>query len=187
MRRRTLIVMVKEPRPGRVKTRLGRDIGMVDAAWWYRQQCVRLLRNLRDRRWDVILSVAPDRATDSAWWPTDLPRIPQGTGNIGARMARAFASTYGPTVLIGSDIPGVTPAHIAKAFGALGQAKTVIGPAPDGGFWLIGLSHPSAQPKTLFKGVRWSHAETLTDTLPTLPEPVAFTAQLNDVDTAADL
>ena len=187
MRRRTLIVMVKEPKPGRVKTRLGRDIGMVDAAWWYRHQCARLLRKLRDPRWDILLGVAPDRAMDATCWPADLPRMPQGTGNIGTRMARALATTHGPTVLIGSDIPGITRRHIAKAFDALGQAKTVIGPAPDGGFWLIGLASPGSQPKTLFQGVRWSHPETLNDTLPTLPKPITFAARLNDVDTVADL
>lgn len=187
MRRRTLIVMVKDPKPGRVKTRLGRDIGMVDAAWWYRHQCMRLLRKLRDPRWDILLSVAPDRALDAACWPTDLPRIPQGHGDIGTRMSRALAATHGPTVLIGSDIPNVTRVQIAKAFDALGQAKTVIGPAADGGFWLIGLSNPGSQPKTLFQGTRWSHPETLTDTLPTLPVPVTLTTCLNDVDTATDL
>ena len=187
MRRRTLIVMVKDPKPGRVKTRLGRDIGMIDAAWWYRHQCTRLLRRLRDPRWDILLSVAPDRAVDAACWPSDLPRIPQGRGDIGTRMSRALSATHGPTVLIGSDIPNVTRGHIAKAFDALGHAKTVVGPATDGGFWLIGLSNPESQPKTLFQGTRWSHPDTLADALPTLPEPVALTTCLNDVDTVADL
>ena len=51
--RRSLIIMVKQPRPGRVKTRLARDIGRVEAAWWYRHQMTRLLRNLRDPRWQI--------------------------------------------------------------------------------------------------------------------------------------
>ena len=54
--------MVKEPRPGRVKTRLGRNIGMTAAAWWFRHQTARLLRRLRDPRWQIVLAVAPDRA-----------------------------------------------------------------------------------------------------------------------------
>jgi len=54
--------MVKEPRPGRVKSRLGRDIGMVAAAWWFRHQVKRLLRAVEDPRWQVVLAVSPDNA-----------------------------------------------------------------------------------------------------------------------------
>jgi len=56
---RTLIVMLKEPRAGRVKTRLGRDIGMVGAAWWFRHQVRRLLRRIDDPRWNVVLARGP--------------------------------------------------------------------------------------------------------------------------------
>ena len=52
--------MVKEPRPGRVKTRLGRDIGMTAAAWWFRHQTHKILRQLQDPRWELILAVSPD-------------------------------------------------------------------------------------------------------------------------------
>ena len=58
--------MVKEPRAGRVKTRLGRDIGMTGAAWWFRHQVSRLLREVQDPRWELILSVAPDTARSAA-------------------------------------------------------------------------------------------------------------------------
>ena len=89
----TLIVMLKEPRPGRVKTRLGRDIGMGAAAWWFRHQTARLLRRLDDPRWQLILAVAPDRdGLQSRVWPAHLPRLPQGGGDLGARMARVFRS-----------------------------------------------------------------------------------------------
>jgi glycosyltransferase A (GT-A) superfamily protein (DUF2064 family) len=57
----TLIIMVKAPRPGRVKTRLGRGIGMGAAAWWYRHQTRTLIRRLRDPRWQIVLAVSPDR------------------------------------------------------------------------------------------------------------------------------
>ena len=180
--------MVKEPRPGRVKTRLGRDIGLTRAAWWYRHQTARLLRRLRDPRWDIVLAVSPDReGLQSRIWPQDLPRLPQGTGDLGRRMSRALGSMPGPSVLIGSDIPGITRAHIASAFRALGSRPSVIGPAPDGGYWLVGLAHPARTPKDMFRNVRWSHPQTLADTLPTLPQPVALIAKLADVDEASDL
>lgn len=180
--------MLKEPRPGRVKTRLGRQIGMTDAAWWYRHHTTRLLRRLRDTRWQIVLSVSPDRAgLASRVWPPDLPRIPQGEGDLGRRMARALCAMPGPAVLIGSDIPDVKRTDIADAFRALGQSPSVIGPARDGGFWLVGLRHPCLASPGLFRNVRWSHPETLEDTLPTLPHPVACAARLSDVDSATDL
>lgn len=188
MRRPTLIVMVKEPVAGRVKTRLGAEIGMTEAAWWFRHHARSLIRRLRDPRWRIVLLVAPDvMGMRSRFWPGDLKRIPQGRGDIGVRMSRALGRVSGPAVLIGADIPGVTRHHIAAAFAALGSAKCVIGPAADGGFWLIGLRHTRPRPPHLFQGVRWSHGETLGDALPTLPKPVAFVDTLQDVDTAADL
>ncbi|MEL7149761.1 MAG: TIGR04282 family arsenosugar biosynthesis glycosyltransferase [Pseudomonadota bacterium] len=180
--------MLKEPRPGRVKTRLGKDIGMTSAAWWYWHQTTKLIRRLQDPRWQMMLAVSPDRdGMTSRVWPAHLPRWPQGQGDLGDRMARALAATPGPSVLIGSDIPGIQTGHIAKAFRALGQAPSVIGPAPDGGFWLIGLRHPQRSPAGLFEGVRWSHPETRADTLPTLPQPVLEIETLHDVDQATDL
>ena len=179
--------MVKEPRAGRVKTRLGREIGMVTAARWYRQQVTGLLRRLRDPRWQLVLSVAPDAACQSRVWPDDLLRMPQGRGDLGHRMRHALSGFTGPVVLIGSDIPGVTRSHVADAFAELRAAKSVIGPARDGGFWLIGLANGAAATRSMFKGARWSHPETLEDVLPTLPKPVGKAATMRDVDTASDL
>lgn len=180
--------MIKEPRPGRVKTRLGRGLGMTRAAWWYRHQTTRLLRRLEDPRWTILLAVSPDReGLLSRIWPARFARIPQGKGDLGRRMARALSATAGPSVLIGSDIPGIYPGHIAHAFRALGQAPSVIGPASDGGYWLVGLRHPGLASSHLFRNVRWSRAETLADTLPSMPRPVALIDTLSDVDEVADL
>ncbi|MEC3859769.1 TIGR04282 family arsenosugar biosynthesis glycosyltransferase [Mesobacterium sp. TK19101] len=187
---RHLVVMLKEPHPGRVKTRLGRDIGMVAAAWWFRHQTAGLLRRLRDPRWQVVLAVAPDaEGLQSRIWPGDFPRLPQGAGNLGDRMARVFRSLPpGPVCIIGGDIPGVRPPHIARAFAALGDHDAVFGPAPDGGYWLVGLKCSAAVPAGLFDGVRWSSAHALADSVATLAgKRVALVDELADVDTAADL
>ena len=188
--RQTLIVMVKEPHPGRVKSRLGQGIGQVPAAWWFRHQVRRLLRRVADPRWDVVLAVAPDfEGLQSRVWPAHLPRFPQGRGDLGARMARMLRdSAPGPACVIGADIPGINAARIAEAFKALGDHDAVFGPAPDGGFWLVGLKHPARQPVGFFDGVRWSSENALADSIATLPDHrIAMVRTLQDVDTADDL
>ena len=188
MRRPTLIVMIKEPRPGRVKTRLGAEIGMTTAAWWFRHQTRTLLFRLRDPRWSLVLAVSPDReGLASRVWPEGIPRLAQGPGDLGDRMARLLRSATGPVLIIGADIPGIERHHIAAAARALGNARSVLGPAPDGGYWLIGLRHPRHAPANLFRGVRWSTEHARADTERTLPHPVAHAATLSDVDTKADL
>jgi uncharacterized protein len=182
--------MVKEPRPGRVKTRLGRDLGMTAAAWWFRHQTRRLIRTIQDPRWNVVLAVTPDRAgLTSRVWPERIARAPQGQGNLGDRMARMLrGAPAGPVCVIGADIPGVTRAEIAKAFDALGAHDAVFGPAPDGGYWLIGLKRTRAVPPGLFDGVRWSSEHALADTIATLPDHrIAIITTLQDVDTIDDL
>jgi rSAM/selenodomain-associated transferase 1 len=190
MKRQTLVVMVKEPHPGRVKTRLGRSIGMVAAAWWFRHQVARLLRRVQDPRWHLVLAVSPDtKGMSSRVWPAHLPRIAQGRGDLGDRMARIFRRLPpGPVCIIGADVPGIDRPHIARAFAVLGAHDAVIGPAPDGGYWLIGLRRVAAVPARLFDNVRWSSAQTRADTLANLAgHRVALTDTLHDVDEARDL
>lgn len=188
--RRQLVVMLKEPRPGRVKTRLGRDIGMTNAAWWFRHQVAGLLRRLDDPRWQLVLAVAPDHAgMSSRVWPAHLPRIAQGPGDLGDRMGRLMRTLPpGPVCIVGSDIPGLGPAHVARAFAMLGANDAVFGPAPDGGFWLVGMKRTAPPPAGLFRDVRWSSEHTLADSIASLPGlRVGLTDTLNDVDSAADL
>lgn len=182
--------MLKVPRPGRVKTRLGQSIGMVAAAWWFRHQVSRLLRRIQDPRWDVVLAVSPDReGLQSRVWPVETLRWPQGRGNLGERMARMLrGASGGPACVIGADVPGVTRARVSEAFDALGANDAVFGPAPDGGYWLIGLKTPARQPVGFLNGVRWSSPHALADSIATVPEyRIARVATLQDVDTADDL
>lgn len=182
--------MLKEPSPGRVKTRLGRDIGMTRATWWFRHQSRALLRRLPDPRWQTILAVSPDReGLASRVWPRSLPRMAQGPGDLGARMGRILRTLPpGPVVIVGADIPGLTRAHVARAFKALGRHDAVFGPAPDGGYWLVGLRRSRRIPATLLAGVRWSGPHALADSIASIPGlSVAYADTLDDVDTAADL
>lgn len=187
--RDTLVIFVKEPRPGRVKTRLGAGIGLVPAAWWFRHQSQRLIRRLaRDPRWRTVLAVSPDReGMASRVWPDHVARRPQGAGDLGDRMLRALAGAgSGRVMIVGSDIPDIRAADIASGFRALGRHEAVFGPAEDGGYWLVGCR--GAPPRDLFQGVRWSSEHTLADTLSNLRgRRVGFLRQLNDVDEASDL
>lgn len=189
--RRTLIVFVKQPGAGRVKTRLGRDIGMTNAAWWYRHQTARLIRGLaQDPRWTTRLAIAPDTAIYSSIWGQGLDRVSQGTGDLGARMRRALTGAPpGPVLLIGSDIPGITAGHIAGAFHDLRGKDVVLGPSMDGGYWLIGLANSQMRvPVQALQGVRWSTEDAMADTMGSLrPLRIGLTAEMQDVDTVEDL
>ena len=104
-------------------------------------------------------------------------------------MARMFdCAGQGPALVIGADIPAITPAHIADCFALLGRHDAVIGPAPDGGYWAIGLRHPARRPRAMFSDVRWSGPHARADTLANLRGlRVGMAATLSDVDEAADL
>lgn len=188
--RKTLVVMVKEPRPGLVKTRLGKDIGLTASAWWFRHQVSALLRRIVSPKWDVVLAVAPDiSGMSSRVWPGHFARIPQGSGDLGARMAGVFRGLpKGPVCIIGADIPGITKARISEAFDALGNRDAVYGPADDGGYWLVGMKRVGPVPTTLFDGVRWSTEHALADSKRSMGNlRIAEVATLRDVDTLADL
>jgi len=178
--------MAKLPVAGGVKTRLAREIGVAGATRFARHAAAALLRRVGcDRRWQTMLAVAPDYGVHSRAWPRGLARLPQGGGDLGARMQRIFDCTHaGPTVVVGTDVPGIRPAHIAEAFRLLGRYDAVFGPATDGGYWLVGLRR---RPRVLrpFAGVRWSSPHALADTLANLEcRAVAFVATLSDVDDA---
>ena len=185
---RHVVIMARAPRLGTVKRRLARDVGALAAWRFYRHGLAALIRRLgRDGRWRRWLAVTPDRAV-RAPWPRSWHVIPQGGGDLGARMGRLLRELPpGPVVIVGSDIPDLGPAHIARAFTLLGDHDWVFGPAGDGGYWLIGARRRPAR-RYPFTGVRWSSPHALLDTLANLSVTrVAFLEELEDVDTGADL
>ena len=184
-----LVVMVKVPVAGVVKTRLAKDVGTTRATAFYRHTTAALIGQLAyDPRWRTVLAVTPDGGTNSSLFPTRLSRLPQGRGDLGQRMQRIVdILPPGPVVIIGSDCPSVTAAHIDQAFTRLGADDAVIGPAEDGGYWLIGLKRRPNCPE-VFRNVRWSSADTRADTVRNLKDlRVGELELLSDVDTGADL
>lgn len=194
MKRRTLIVFVKAPQAGRVKTRLGRAVGHGRAAEIFRKlTALTAGEAMKARRSGVEVELAIDpRAEIGNWrglWPSALGRTAQGRGGLGERLKAAIdAAPPGPVVVIGADAPGFRARHVREAFAALGAHDAVFGPAADGGFWLIGLARRRRAPK-LLAGVRWSTKHALKDAMKSLPKSfrVARLAMLADIDEADDL
>jgi rSAM/selenodomain-associated transferase 1 len=189
--RRHLVIFARAPQAGRVKRRLGAEIGVLEAARFYRSLLAQQIARLaKDRRWTVWLFITPDHALDHIVWRNLVPaarRRPQRQGDLGRRMKLPFLSLPpGPVVLVGSDIPHLRRHHIARAFALLGRHDLVFGPASDGGFWLIGAKRTRPLPQTLFAGVRWSTSTALADTLASLPRHMttALADTLDDVDDA---
>ena len=183
-----LIVMAKSPLAGRVKRRLAAGVGTGQATRFYRSCLAHTLMRLgSDRRWRTLLAVSPDSDIGAAFWPLGIKQVPQGNRDLGARMQGLFRKLPpGPAIIVGSDIPAITPRDIANAFRLLGNADAVLGRAPDGGYWLVGLRR-SPSVLAAFARVRWSGAHALADTLGNLRgKRVAFAATLGDVDTEDD-
>jgi rSAM/selenodomain-associated transferase 1 len=176
------------PVAGGAKTRLAREIGVGAATRFARQATAALLQRVaHDQRWQTILAVSPDAGLASRCWPRGIPRIGQGRGDLGRRMQRIMRRMPpGPVVIVGTDVPGIKPAHIAEAFRRLGRHEAVFGPATDGGYWLVGLKRRSRLLHP-FADVRWSSPHALADTLANLEgHSVAFVATLSDVDDGSD-
>lgn len=185
---KTLVIFVKEPRLGRVKTRLAKDVGAFKAWRFYRSTVKQLIKRVGKRKWNTVICVSPDQYR-GGFFDRRFKIIPQGGGDLGQRMQRVFDNVgSGPLVLVGGDIPTIRKSHIKKAFRKLGNHDAVFGPATDAGFWLVGMRRRRASIAP-FSGVRWSTEHALKDTVSniSLSQRVDFTDMLSDVDTAEDM
>ena len=181
-----LVVMAKLPVAGGVKTRLAREIGVAGATRFARHAAAALLQRVGTiGAGKPSLAVAPDAAWEPRW-PRGVARMPQGGGDLGRRMQRIFERTPpGPVLIVGTDVPGITPAHIAEAFRLLGRHDAVFGPATDGGYWLVGLAAAAVlRPSPASAGRAGTRSPTR---WPIRRPPVAFVATLGDVDERARL
>ena len=118
----------------------------------------------------------------AAWLGADLLLVDQGEGDLGVRLARAAAS--GPVLLVGADIADLTAENLRRAAALLADAPVVIGPAEDGGYWLLGLAAPMP---ALFEGVAWGTSAVFAETVARLAAPPVLLETLADLDRPADL
>ena len=191
--RTTLLVFAKAPRPGTVKTRLARAVGEERAAAVYRRMGRLIVANVHRAPARVVVCYDPPdgEAEIRHWLGPPPPRCwPQGDGDLGARMSRMVERAFTDAdrvVVIGTDTPAVDAGTVARAVEALGTADVVIGPARDGGYYLIGLGRPHPD---LFAGIPWSTDSVLAATLTRaarLGLSVTWLEVESDVDTADDL
>ena len=117
--------------------------------------------------------------------------VPQGDGGLGVRLqrqfARGFAQGHRPIVLVGSDLPRLAAVDLQQALAALQRVPLVLGPADDGGYWLIGLREPAGP---LFAGIDWGGPQVLAQTLvqaARLNLPYSLLDSQGDLDRACDL
>ncbi|MCS0605400.1 DUF2064 domain-containing protein [Streptomyces sp. LP11] len=144
----TLLVIAKEPLPGRVKTRLTPPFSPREAA--------RLARAALADTLDAVTAAPATRrilvldGTPGPWVPPGFEVLPQCAGGLDARLADAFAHCSGPALLVGMDTPQVTPELLTVDFA---DCDAWFGPAEDGGFWALGLAAPDP---ALLRGVPMS-------------------------------
>ena len=157
-----LIVFVKYPGRGAVKTRLARRIGRETAVEVYRcfvADTVAMAREAGFRPWVFFHPRAARRAMIE-WLGPDLAYEPQKGRDLGERMCGAFQRAFREcrrAVLVGSDTPDLPPAVVREAFHGLERHDAVLGPAFDGGYYLIGLTSAGLLP-ALFQGLAWGGA-----------------------------
>jgi len=159
-RRPRLVMFTRFPEPGRAKTRLIPALGPAGAAALHRQMTERTLATLRATAYDVEVWVTGAPLSAFAEWLGPVTLRPQGEGDLGARMARALDP--GPAIIVGSDLPELVPAHVAAAAEILAQDQVALGPAEDGGYWLLGLPAPAP---FLFDAMAWGTDAVLAETL----------------------
>jgi len=179
--------MVKYPRMGRVKTRLGRGLGIGRAVNFYRGMMSGLFRKVsNDPRWQTVLAVSPDETIHEPCWPTHVWRISQRGGDLGARMGRIMTKEpSGSVVIIGADCPAIKTRDIADAFSRLKKHDVVFGPSEDGGYWLVGQK--GMKRPDIFKNVRWSTQHARADTLKNCQDlRVGALRTLRDIDEVDD-
>jgi len=189
-----LLVFLKEPRPGAVKSRLAARIGAEAAAAVYRAIADEEIRRTAPRGDEYerrFLFDPPDSGPRIAEWLPGQIILPQGGGDLGERMARAFADAFASgarrVALVGTDVPALSYEDVRGALDSLDEHDVALGPATDGGYYLIALKGPEPE---LFRGIRWSSGEVLTATLDRAARrglSVRVLRTIGDVDTVEDL
>jgi uncharacterized protein len=188
--KRALIIFVKNPALGKVKTRLAKTIGEQAALDAYLQMLAYMRATAVQVEVDRVVYYADYIDEADAWSRPAFSKALQATGDVGERMAAAFADLfaqgYGQVALVGSDFLDIQVQHLNQAYRALDHHDCVLGPAQDGGYYLVGMRALQAD---IFQNRTWSHAKVLAEALASLQKAgktVALLPELSDIDEAED-
>lgn len=192
MHRSAHLIFIKYPEAGKVKTRLGRTIGLDRAADIYKSLVERLLSSSDRSSYDILFFIEPyEKLAEFRKWLGEGVYLPQTGADLGERMyngfAAAFDAGYEKCVLTGSDIPKLD-SHIIIS-GLADMQDAVIGRAEDGGYYLIGFRKDTLTDE-VFKGIEWSTDAVFRQTMQifeSMGYRVAETETLADLDTAEDM
>jgi uncharacterized protein len=180
-----IVLFTRYPTPGMAKTRLIPALGAAGAADLHRRLAESTLAQVRASGLRFELRVTGASLEDFRAWLGPVAVVDQGDGDLGARLERA-APPY-PVLFIGSDVPDIGADHLREAAALLDRGQIVVGPAADGGYWLLGLPHPVAG---IFRDISWGTEGVLGETLDVLRgariEP-SLLPVLHDVDRPEDL
>ena len=180
-----VVLFTRYPVPGQAKTRLIPALGAVGAAALHRTLTERTVAVVRDSGLSLEIRSTGANVEMFSDWLGVGGVVDQGEGDLGTRLARA-APPY-PVIFIGADAPDLTPALLRNAADALRDASAVIGPAEDGGYWLLGLA---GEVPGVFADIAWStdavFAQTLTRLATAGIAPVPL-PELADCDRPEDL
>jgi rSAM/selenodomain-associated transferase 1 len=189
--KRLLLIFVKNPILGKVKTRLAQTIGSEKALAVYHQLLAHTLAITEKALCQRAVFYSDFIESDGIWADSDFKKYVQIGNDLGERMQHAFAyafdNGYTQVVIIGSDCLPLTTEHINRAFDLLDTHNAVIGPAVDGGYYLLGLTN---LPPGLFTNKLWSSPSVFTDTITDfqrLQVNVSQLETLRDLDTEEDL
>ncbi len=188
----SVILLARAPRLGRVKTRLAADVGDQRALEIYRRLGSCVVRQIASVASITVWFDPPDALDEMHAWLGDCTYRPQPEGDLGVRLGQAFSAHFAnnpgePAVAVGTDAPGVDAGVIAQASCALRGAEVVIGPASDGGYYLIGLARFHGD---LFEGIPWGTERVFEATAAasaTVGVDPVILGELRDVDRVADL
>ncbi len=191
MEKQALIIFVRKPQPGKVKTRLAAVIGAEAALAIYKKLLQHTCAVAQQINAGKAIFYAGEKVENDLWSGPDVFKYLQPETDLGHRMKTAFETVFkggaGRAVIIGSDCPSLTANHLALAFAALEKNDVVIGPAADGGYYLLGMKrlHPE-----LFQNIPWSTDRVYTDTIAVLQQlglRYQTLETLTDVDEEKDL
>jgi uncharacterized protein len=181
-----LVLFTRYPVPGAAKTRLIPALGADGAAVVHKTLTERTVATLRQAGQPIEICYTGGKAQDfTEWLGGDLRYVPQVEGDLTDRLLAALYPA--PVIFFGSDTPNLSPAHVEAAIAALEHNDVAIGPADDGGYYLIALAKPYPD---LFRDIRWSSEHTMADTLARAEEgglSVTILETLHDCDRPEDL